>query len=193
MRSRCHLPGSSVGGQADWVTSRSILDSQTEPLVDLVKLQSDVVKEYFTGKPLIQCFKSQPFRFRETVPSRSSIKTRLLHLHQLHNLKWLMIMYIVVSLALLWIWEQFSKSYLSNSRFVCCHFHYTWNRQLISILWVANFHNNFTPFFQHELKPVTRKNLEFYFHSSTFHVLQEVVIGLRTVAGHLIKVGKRMS
>ena len=76
VRSRCHLPGSSVGGQADLVISRSILDLQTEPLVDLVKLQSDVVKEYFTGKPSIQCFEPQQFRFRDSLPSSHTLKTK---------------------------------------------------------------------------------------------------------------------
>ena len=34
------------------------------------------------------------------------------------------------------------------------------------------------------------KQFEVEFHSSTVHELHEIVIGLRTVAGHVIKVSK---
>ena len=36
------------------------------------------------------------------------------------------------------------------------------------------------------------KQLEVEFHSSTLHELHEIVIGLRTVAGHVIKVSKTL-
>ena len=41
---------------------------------------------------------------------------------------------------------------------------------------------------QRAIIPTFKKRLEFDFHSCTFHTLHEVVTGLRTVSGHLIKV-----
>lgn len=44
------------------------------------------------------------------------------------------------------------------------------------------------PLLQSPLSPPLERRIEYEFHSSSYHCLTEIVVGLKTALGHLVKV-----